>query len=97
MTTDALSWLELSRSALLHNLVAARALAGSARLIPVLKANSYGAGAVGMAQTIATAGVAAFAVATVSGCSKIQPSRATCRPHLLSGLHAFLILLSNHV
>jgi alanine racemase len=65
MTTDALSWLELSRSALLHNLAAARALAGSARLIPVLKANGYGAGAVGMAQTIATAGVDAFAVATV--------------------------------
>ena len=36
-------------------------------------------------------------IATVSGRSKIQPSRATCRPHLLSGLHAFLILLSNHV
>jgi len=63
---DFLNWLELSRGALLHNLSAARALAGSARIIPVLKANAYGAGAVGVAGVLARAGIDAFAVATIA-------------------------------
>lgn len=64
------SWLELSKARLLHNLAGVRALAASGetdrRIIAVVKANAYGAGAVGMAQTLAADDVDAFAVATVS-------------------------------
>ncbi|MBI5877530.1 MAG: alanine racemase [Chloroflexi bacterium] len=63
---DYLNWLELSRGALLHNLAAARALAGTARIIAVVKANAYGAGAVGVVRVLEQAGVDAFAVATVA-------------------------------
>jgi len=60
------SWLELSRANLLHNLAGVRALAGETQIMAVVKANAYGAGAVGMAQVLAGAGVDAFGVATVS-------------------------------
>jgi alanine racemase len=63
---DSLKWLELSRDSLLHNLASARALAGSAQIIAVVKANAYGAGAVGVARVLSAAGVDAFAVATVA-------------------------------
>ena len=60
------SWLELSRANLLHNLAGVRALVGNTKIMAVLKANAYGAGAVGMAQVLAGAGVDAFGVATVA-------------------------------
>ncbi len=63
---NALNWLEISRENLLHNLAAARALAGSAHIIAVVKANAYGAGAVGVARVLSAAGVDAFGVATVA-------------------------------
>jgi alanine racemase len=59
------SWLELSRSNLLHNLAGVQALCGNARIMAVLKANAYGAGAVALARVLAEAGVMAFGVATV--------------------------------
>ena len=58
-------WLELSRSALLHNLAGVRRLAEPAQVMAVVKANAYGAGAVGMAGVLQTGGVTRFAVATV--------------------------------
>lgn len=63
---EPLSWLELDRAALLHNLAGIRALVGRAQIMAVLKANAYGAGAVGMARELASAGVTAFGVATVA-------------------------------
>lgn len=60
-----LSWLELNRAHLLHNFMGIRALAGETRIMPVLKANAYGAGAVGMAQVLSCADADAFAVADV--------------------------------
>jgi alanine racemase len=66
MMNEANSWLELSRANLLHNLAGVRALVGGARIIAVVKANAYGAGAVGMAQTLAANGVDAFGVASVA-------------------------------
>jgi alanine racemase len=60
------SWLELSRANLLHNLAGVRALVGGARIMAVLKADAYGAGAVGMARRLMEAGVGAFGVATVA-------------------------------
>lgn len=60
------SWLELSRANLLHNLAGVRALVGGAQIMAVLKANAYGAGAVGMARVLAAAGVDVFGTATVA-------------------------------
>jgi alanine racemase len=60
------SWLELDRDRLLHNLAALRALVHPARLMPVVKANAYGAGAVPIATAVAAEGVDAFAVASVA-------------------------------
>jgi alanine racemase len=60
------SWLALDRGALLHNLRALRALVHPARLMPVVKANAYGAGAVPIATAVAAEGVDAFAVASVA-------------------------------
>lgn len=60
------SWLELSRSNLVHNLARTKALCGDARVVAVVKANAYGAGAVGMAGVLSDIGVDAFAVATVA-------------------------------
>src|ERR687891_365917 len=59
------SWLELDRAALLHNLAGLRGLVHPARLMPVVKANAYGAGAIPIATALATEGVDAFAVANV--------------------------------
>lgn len=59
-------WLELSRSALRHNLAGVKRLVGGAQLMAVVKANAYGAGATGMAQVLQDEGVTRFAVATVA-------------------------------
>ena len=58
-------WLELSRSALQHNLAGVRRLAGPAQIMAVVKANAYGAGAGGRARVLQDEGVTRFAVATV--------------------------------
>ena len=58
-------WLELDRAALRHNAARIRALVAPARVMPVVKANYYGAGAVPIAQELEAQGVDAFAVAAV--------------------------------
>jgi alanine racemase len=58
-------WLELDREALRHNAAQIRALVAPARVMPVVKANYYGAGAVPITQELETLGVDAFAVAVV--------------------------------
>ena len=58
-------WLELSRSALHHNLAGVRGLVGRAQIMAVVKADAYGAGATGMASALQDGGVTRFAVATV--------------------------------
>ena len=64
-TRDYGGWLELDRGALLHNLEGIRRLAAPARVMAVVKANAYGAGAAGMARHLEQAGITRFAVATV--------------------------------
>lgn len=59
-------WLELDREALLHNLAGIRRLSEPARVMAVVKANAYGAGASGLATVLQDAGVDLFAVATVA-------------------------------
>jgi len=58
-------WLELSQERLLHNLRGVRALVGKAEIMAVVKANAYGAGAVGMARVLSSDGVEAFGVGNV--------------------------------
>ncbi len=58
-------WLELSRSALHHNLAGVRGLVAPAQVMAVVKADAYGAGAIGMARVLQDGGVTRFAVATV--------------------------------
>lgn len=60
------SWLELDRANLLHNVAALRALVHPARLMPVVKANAYGAGALPVAAAVAAEGIDHFAVASVA-------------------------------
>ena len=58
-------WLELDRSALLHNLTGIKRLVEPADVMAVVKANAYGAGAVEIASVLEENGVTRFAVATV--------------------------------
>jgi alanine racemase len=71
------SWLELDRTNLVHNLVALRALVHPARLMPVVKANAYGAGAVAVATTVAAEGVEHFAVASVAEAVELREAGIT--------------------
>lgn len=59
------TWLELDRPAIVHNARQLAAMVAPARIMAVIKANAYGAGAVPIAEALAEAGVGAFAVATV--------------------------------
>jgi alanine racemase len=60
------SWVELDRAALAENLKSLSALVAPSRIMAVVKANAYGAGAVPVARTLAEGGVDAFAVASVA-------------------------------
>jgi alanine racemase len=59
------SWLELSRARLENNLAGVLALVGECRIMPVVKANAYGAGAGPIAEVLAANGIEMFAVANV--------------------------------
>lgn len=82
------NWLELDRANLVHNLAGIRAIAGTARLMPVVKANYYGAGAAPIARALAAEGVDAFAVATV-------PEAVALREHGLGGTIAVLTFFAS--
>ncbi len=73
------NWLELSRANLWHNLAGVRALCGDAQIMAVVKANAYGAGAAGMAQALAAAGVTLFGVATVAEGIALRQARVAGR------------------
>ena len=60
------NWLEVDHGRLRHNLARLRALVGRSRIMLVVKANAYGAGAVPIAQTLAAEGIDGFAVASVA-------------------------------
>ena len=62
---DANSWLELSRARIESNLAGVRSLVGERLIMPVVKANAYGAGAVPLARVLAASGIDMFAVANV--------------------------------
>lgn len=56
---------EIDHSAFVHNLGEVRRVVGAAQVIPVLKANGYGHGAVPIARRLESEGVTTFAVALV--------------------------------
>lgn len=58
-----LNRVEISRSALIHNFQVCQRLAGSAALMPLVKANGYGHGMIDCARIFADQGAAAFGVA----------------------------------
>jgi alanine racemase len=61
------TWLEISRSALIHNVQQVRRyVAPQCQLLAVVKANAYGHGAIGVAPILLEAGVDRLAVATLS-------------------------------
>ncbi|MGH9749368.1 MAG: alanine racemase [Candidatus Polarisedimenticolia bacterium] len=57
------TWAEIDRDALHHNLRQVRERIGDRRILAVVKADAYGHGAVGVARSLAGAGVAMFGVA----------------------------------
>ena len=59
-------WAEISKDALIHNYHRIRSLASPAELIPVVKSNAYGHGAVNVVLTLEREGATRFAVATPS-------------------------------
>ena len=89
--TEALNWLELSHSDLIHNLAGVRRLVGTRRIVAVLKADAYGAGAVGMARVLSANGVDAFAVANVAEAVELRTAGVT-GTILVRSAQSFLIL-----
>lgn len=79
------TWLEVSRSALAHNLHLLRAqLAPTTQLMAVVKANAYGHGAAETARTLQQAGADRFAVATLSEAVELRQA-GIVRPILVLG------------
>ncbi len=79
------TWIEVSRSALAHNLYLLRSrLAPTTQLMAVVKANAYGHGAAETARTLQQAGADHFAVATLSEAIELRQA-GIARPILVLG------------
>ena len=79
------TWLEISRSALVHNLNLLRQrIAAGTRLMAVVKANAYGHGAPESARILQAAGADAFAVATLQEAIELRVAGVQ-RPVLVLG------------
>lgn len=72
--------------AIVHNLAVLRECAGSARVMPVLKADAYGHGATEVARTVLAVGVTDLGVATVGEALALRGDGITAP--LLAWLHA---------
>ena len=80
------TWAEIDLSALLHNLEQARSYClKHQRLIAVVKANAYGHGAVPVAKSLKSAGVADFAVATLEEALELRQAGIEDRLLILGG------------
>ena len=72
------AWIELDRAALLHNVDVLRdLLPPGCQLMPAVKANAYGHGAVWVAQELNQVGVNAFCVATVQEGAELREHGVT--------------------
>ncbi|MEY2342159.1 alanine racemase [Acidithiobacillus sp. IBUN Pt1247-S3] len=76
---------EISASALAHNLAVARQAAPKARVMGAIKANAYGHGAPLVATTLAAAGIDAFAVASVEEAEELRGLQLEPRYTALAG------------
>ena len=63
---------EISASALAHNLAVARRAAPHARVMGAIKANAYGHGAALVATLLAEAGIEAFALASIEEAEELH-------------------------
>ena len=81
------TWVEISLSKLRRNYERVRALAGSRRLMAVIKADAYGHGAVPVAKCLAECGVDWFGVATVEEAIELREAGITEPVLLLGGLY----------
>src|SRR6202022_3616729 len=71
MTQNYRCWAEIDRSALRHNAKVVRERIGSAEMLAVVKANAYGHGLIGVAETLANA-AQLFGVANLEEASALR-------------------------
>ena len=81
------TWVEISLSRLRRNTERVRALAGSRRVMAVIKADAYGHGAVPVAKCLAESGVDWFGVATVEEALELREAGIEQPILLLGGLY----------
>jgi alanine racemase len=81
------TWVEISLSKLRRNCARVRALAGSRKVMAVVKADAYGHGAVPVAQSLAECGVDWFGVATVEEALELRAAGIAQPILLLGGLY----------
>ncbi|HVA01662.1 MAG TPA: alanine racemase [Terriglobia bacterium] len=81
------TWAEISLSKLRRNFEVVRRLAGTRRIMAVVKADAYGHGAVAIARTLAQAGADWFGVATVEEALELRAAGIEKPVLLLGGLY----------
>ena len=82
------AWIELDPGALAHNVeVLRRRLPSGCRLMPVLKANAYGHGALPIARTLNRLGLADFCVATAEEGTELRRGGVRGRILVLGWTH----------
>lgn len=81
------TWVEISLSKLRRNCERIRALAGTRRLMAVIKADAYGHGAIPVAKCLADCGVDWFGVATVEEAMELRQAGVEQPLLLLGGLY----------
>ena len=72
------AWAEISLAALKHNFQALAKIARGSRILPVVKANAYGHGAVPVSQALLQAGAKMLAVATVQEGAELRAFGIDC-------------------
>lgn len=78
-----LTWVEVSKSALVNNLKQFRALAGDSLLAPVIKSNAYGHGLVQVAKTVVENGADWLCVNALYEAEALREAGITCPIHIL--------------
>jgi alanine racemase len=81
------TWAEISLPALRRNFERIRQLAGTRRVMAVIKADAYGHGAIGVAKCLAGCGVDWFGVATVEEAVELRQAGIEQPTLLLGGLY----------
>src|ERR1035441_6484006 len=78
LQTHTPAWAEISLSALKNNFKALAKIARGSRILPVVKANAYGHGAVPVSQALLQAGAKMLAVATVQEGAELRAFGVDC-------------------